>query len=62
MAYVPDEFERIVKGAVDQYYDPKIWEQVLEEPEHSSEEIRRLAGDIAKDWLKSRDKYRDGND
>ena len=62
MAYVPDEFERIVKGAVDHYYHPEIWEEVLQEPEHSSEAIRRLGGDIAREWLKSRDKYRDGND
>jgi hypothetical protein len=51
MAYVPDEFERIVKDAVDQYYDPKIWKKVLQEPEHSSEAIRRLVGDIARGWL-----------
>jgi hypothetical protein len=30
MAYVPDEFERIVKGAVDYYYyHPEIWEEVI---------------------------------
>ena len=55
MAYVPDEFERIVKGAVDYYYHPEIWEEVLQEPEHSSEAIRRLAGDIAREWLWRRD-------
>ena len=51
MAYVPDEFERIVKGAVDYYYHPEIWEEVLQEPEHSSEAIRRLGGVIAREWL-----------
>ena len=51
MAYVPDEFERIVKDAVDQYYDPKIWEQVSQDAEHSSEAIRRLGGSVAREWL-----------
>jgi hypothetical protein len=55
MAYVPDEFERIVKGAVDYYYHPEIWEEVLQKPEHSSDAIRRLAGDIAREWLTRRD-------
>ena len=44
--------------AVDHYYDPKIWKEVLKR-EHSSEEIRRLAGDVAREWLKLRDIYRD---
>ena len=51
MAYVPDEFERIVKGAVDHYYRPEIWDKVLQEPEHSSEAIRRLGGNIVREWL-----------
>jgi hypothetical protein len=54
MAYVPDEFERIVKGAVDQHYDPKIWKKVLEEKEHSSEAIRLLEANIVKEWLYDR--------
>jgi hypothetical protein len=54
MAYVPDEFERIVKSAVDQYYDPKIWKEVLKEKDHSSEAIRRLEGDIISEWLYNR--------
>jgi hypothetical protein len=55
MAYVPDEFERIVKDAVDQYYDPEIWDEVLKQEEHSTEAIRLLAADIANEWLQLRD-------
>jgi hypothetical protein len=54
MAYVPDEFEGIVKGAVDHYYDPKIWKKLLEEKEHSSDAIRLLEANIISQWLYDR--------
>jgi hypothetical protein len=55
MAYVPDEFERIVKGAVDQYFDQEIWEEVLRQEEHSTEAISASSRRVANEWLNRSD-------
>jgi hypothetical protein len=41
-AYAPEEFKNLVQQSVDQYYDLKIYNEVLSSPLHSEEGITRL--------------------
>lgn len=52
LAYVPDEFEKMVQESVDEYYDSKIYDELLSREQHKPEHIRCLVTEKVRSWLR----------
>ena len=52
MAFVPDEFERIVKGSVEGYFDPRIYNETLEQQEEEQKTAWAKAKELLDEKIK----------
>lgn len=51
-SFVPDEFERIVKGSVEALFDPRIYTETLEQQEEEQRTVLAKAKELLDEKMK----------